>query len=51
MPSSELKDFTCNNIIMFARMEGRGVYTDTAGRQWVGMFSGKTAQSLRLKLK
>ena len=33
------------------RMEGRGVFTDSKGRQWVGQFFGKNTDQLRLRLK
>ena len=33
------------------RMDGRGGFTDSAGRQWMGDVSGKTADRLRLRLE
>ena len=47
------KDLNLHDLAHIAhyRMEGRGVITDSSGRQWVGEFDGHVAKQLRLKLK
>ena len=41
----------CVCVCVCLRLVGRGIFTDTSGRQWVGEFTGTTTDRLRLRLK